>query len=446
MDAQLARLEAEAARPLNGTEPATRLADLLDEIAVFIRRFVVLNPDQLTVVVLWVVHSHAIDAAEATPFLGITSPEKGSGKTRLLEILALLVRCAWHAVAPSEAVLFRRIDRDRPTLLLDEIDAIFGPKAGEHEGLRSLLNSGNRRGTVVSRCVGKSFELRDFAVFCPRAIAGIGSLPDTIADRSIPIRMARRTRDEAVASFGARQRRDAEVEARGLREATERWVTQNIEALKDSRPEIPTTLSDRAQDGAEPLLAIADAAGVEWPVKARAAIGAVYGVTSADATSLGVRLLRDIRDVLGTADRIASSVLCENLAAIEDGPWADWFGKRITPRILSERLKGFEIRPSTVRLDDTKTAKGYHKTQFEDAWRRYLPALDGSDPSGTHFYPSHPSQPAIIKGLVSPFDPSQDGPVTDRKTYVNQPPEPFVTDVTDKMPPEGLEEEIDLDD
>jgi hypothetical protein len=48
-------------------------------------------------------------------------------------VLDLLVVRPCRAITPTEAVVFRKIEADKPTLLLDEADAILGPKAREHE-------------------------------------------------------------------------------------------------------------------------------------------------------------------------------------------------------------------------------------------------------------------------------------------------------------------------
>jgi len=159
-------------------------ARLLDDVQAFLRRYVVLTDAQATAVVLWAAHTHAIDAFEVTPFLAITSPEKRCGKTRLLDVLELLVANPWRAVMPSEAVVYRKIAADAPTLMLDETDAIFNTKNTNTEPLRALLNAGNRRGTSVPRCVGPTQQVVNFEVFGPKALAGIGLLPDTVADRS----------------------------------------------------------------------------------------------------------------------------------------------------------------------------------------------------------------------------------------------------------------------
>jgi len=77
---------------------------------------------------------------------------------------------------------------DHSPTLLDEGDAIFNRKAGGNtEGLRAVLNAGNRRGTTVPRVSleAKHPKLLEFDVFCPKAIAGIGRIPETVADRSM---------------------------------------------------------------------------------------------------------------------------------------------------------------------------------------------------------------------------------------------------------------------
>ena len=125
-------------------------AELLDELGAFITRFQVLPSQQVTdLLALWVLHTHAFDAAWATPYLRITSAAPGVGKTLLLEILATLVRHGWHAVNPSVAVLYRKIDAHQPTLLLDEMDNY---PVDERRDALSVLNAGYKRGATVDRC------------------------------------------------------------------------------------------------------------------------------------------------------------------------------------------------------------------------------------------------------------------------------------------------------
>ena len=232
-------------------------ATLLDDVRDFIRRFVVLDDAQAVAVTLWAAHTHVFDAFGCTPYLAISSPEKRSGKTRLLEILELLVREPLPTANISDAALFRVIDERKPTLMIDEVDAIFGKKAREREELRGIVNAGYRRGATTHRMGGSNnTTLQTFSVFCPKAFAGIGdSLPETVADRSIPIRLKRRTRDEPVERF---RRREVEPEGIELGARLAEWLEPQHDYLVDSRPALPDELDDRAQDVWEPLLAVAD--------------------------------------------------------------------------------------------------------------------------------------------------------------------------------------------
>jgi hypothetical protein len=356
-------------------------AQLLDEVYKFIRRFVLLSEEQARVVVLWIVHTHVFNAGDYTPYLAITSAEKRSGKTRLLEVLKSLTAHPWLTGRVSPAVLYRKIDAEHPTLLLDESDAAFNGEREYAEALRGVLNTGFQRSGTASCCVGKGAEMSycDFSTFSPKAIAGIGRLPDTIADRAIPFRLKRAARHESIERF---RLRSVGSEAANLRSQVEAWAACIGERIPDAQPELPAVLSDRQQDGAEPLLAIADAAGVEWPQRARHAFVELCTEAQAADDSIGVQLLSDIRGIFEerSVDRIASADLAGALAKIETSPWAEWArGKPISTQKLAQLLKPFGIAPGTIRLPEGSTAKGYYRDAFRDAFERYLPP----EPPGT---------------------------------------------------------------
>ena len=184
---------------------SVELSSVLNSICPFLRRYVVFSSAaQPTATALWVAHTWALDGFDYTPYLRVDSPEKQCGKSRLLDCLERITPKAWGTISPSEAVLFREIDRDCPTLLLDETDTLFcNGKDDRAESLRAMLNAGFERKARVPRCVGQgsSFGVQHFAVFCAKAFAGIGSLPDTIRDRCISIRLVRKSRDESVERF-----------------------------------------------------------------------------------------------------------------------------------------------------------------------------------------------------------------------------------------------------
>ncbi|MDP2948181.1 MAG: DUF3631 domain-containing protein [Chloroflexota bacterium] len=354
---------------------AADLGLLLEDVEAFIRRYLATGASQLAALALWVLHSWTLEAAETTPYLHVTSPEKQSGKTRLLEALALMVARPWFTSRVSAAVLVRKVARDAPTLLLDETDSAF--KVEDYsEALRGILNAGYRRGGVASLCVkaGGDFTLVDFPVFSLKALAGIGELPDTVADRSIRISLKRRAPTERVERF---RLRDAQAQAAPIRERLERWANIAVAKLADARPTIPDELSDRQADVWEPLLAIADLAGGQWPARAREAALVLSASVVENGYSFGVRLLHDIREVLG--DRtcpIPTSELLEGLVALEEAPWGDLKGKALDARRLSRILKPYGIKPKVFRTGAT-TPRGYESADFEDAWARYCACTPG---------------------------------------------------------------------
>lgn len=236
------------------------LGELLDAIAAFINRYLIMSTHQMNVVALWAAHTHAFEAFDFTPYLSINSPEKRSGKTLLLELLELLVARPWLTGRTTPAALSRKVDKVRPTLLLDESDAAFKGDKEYSETLRGVLNTGHRRGGAVTVCIGQgqNINFRDFSTFCAKAIAGIGKLPDTVADRSIRISLKRKAPHEKVERF---RRRNTQEGAKSIYDSLAVWASSCIDDLRDARPDIPARLDDRAADGWEPLLAIADLAG-----------------------------------------------------------------------------------------------------------------------------------------------------------------------------------------
>ncbi|MGZ2412271.1 uncharacterized protein DUF3631 [Sphingomonas sp. F9_3S_D5_B_2] len=349
---------------------------LLSGVASFLGRFVAYpSADAHVAHVLWIAHAHCMDAWASTPRIAFLSPEPGSGKTRALEITELLVPRPVEAVNVTPAYLFRKVaaEEGRPTILFDEIDTVFGPKAKDNEEIRGLLNAGHRKGAVAGRCVvrGKIIETEEIPAYCALALAGLGNLPDTILTRSVVIRMRRRAPGETVEPY---RRRVHAGEGEQLRDVLSEWA-QGVEARAGALwPEMPANIRDRDADVWEPLLAIADLAGGEWPDRARVAAVALVALAKESTPSLGVRLLGDVRTAMGDAEQMPTRTLLEQLHLIEESPWGDLKGKPLDDRGLARRLIPYGIKPTTIRTG-TGTPKGYRRTDFHDAWSRYLPLL-----------------------------------------------------------------------
>jgi len=320
------------------------------------------------------------------------------------------------------------VDQIRPTLLLDESDAAFGGEKEYAEALRGILNSGFYAGGVASCCVGQgaNISFKDFQTFCAKAIAGIGSsLPDTVFDRSIPIRLQRKKPGEVVARF---RRRHAKGEAAGLKAELSDWITSIVDTLKEAEPTLPEELTDRQQDGLEPLLAIADIAGGEWPEAVRQAAVDIFGSQAAEDQNIGVQLLSDIRSIFEAVamDKITSVELLEKLKEIETSPWADWSkGKGLSPNGLARLLKPFGVAPRQVRVED-KTQKGYLWELFGDAFSRYLP----SHALETDSQPKQAKQPASLLNETHIFEPKQTQNVSVAKSAPDPHEHCIVSDVS----------------
>ena len=363
------------------------LAALLCDIAAFLRRYVVLTEHQQRALTLWISHTYAIDAADCTPYIILRSAEKRSGKTLLLEVLSLLVPRAWLTGRVTPAVLVRKISGVSPTLLLDETDATFNGNKEFSEALRGVLNSGYRREGVYSICVPERGEwvYKDFLVFGPKALAGIGNLPDTVQDRGIPIEMRRKLKTEEAEKF---RRRKVVQDAIPLADALATWAYEAVPILELTEPNIPEKLNDRAADVWEPLLAIADMAGGEWPTWARQSAIALSGDPVQEDDSLGVTLLKDIQGVFTDkkVDRLFSVDLASALVEFEESPWLDIRGKPLNANGLAKRLKPFNIKPRQIRIAAINL-KGYLKEDFIDAWERYTPYTGETGETPKHFGP-----------------------------------------------------------
>lgn len=359
-----------------GTPEAQALAadQVLQQVEAYLRRFVWFPSDHARVAAtLWVAHTYLIDDFESTPRLALLSPEPGSGKTRALEVIGSLVRYPMHAINCTPAALFRSVaDLDnRPTILFDEIDTVFGPKARDNEEVRGFLNAGHRRSGVAYRCVGMGTaqKVMAFPSFCAVALAGLNDIPDTIASRAIIIRMRRRGPGENVEPYRLRLH-----EAEGM--ALGGALAASLSGLElPPFPDLPRGITDRPADVWEPLLAIAQAAGGVWPERTALACTHLVKQATAGEPPLSILLLLDLRaafESAGFPDAIPTAQLLDSLLTIEESPWRDLRGRPLDPSSLARRLRAYEVRSANLRRG-TQVVKGYRLADLHDAWARYLP-------------------------------------------------------------------------
>jgi Protein of unknown function (DUF3631) len=350
---------------------------LLDDVLATVNRYVKFPDDHAAVAVtLWIAATHAIECWNAAPRLVLNSPQKRCGKTRALDVIGGLCHKPLITVNASAAAIFRSLTGDRPpTLIIDEADAIFGNKrsAEQNEDLRALLNAGYQRNRPALRCVGSQQTPTEYPTFAMVALAGIGTMPDTITDRAVNITMRRRTTGEKISQF--RSRRDEPV-LHHQRDKLAVWAQAHLQELTNAVPDMP--VDDRAADTWEPLIAVADVAGGHWPDLARAACTAlVDGADDADEErSLDIRLLTDIRHIFAEegVQFLSSTELVDSLKDIAESPWKDC---EYNPSKLAYRLRAYGIKPGH---SSCKRFRGYSLEQFHDAFERYT-RPDPSSPS-----------------------------------------------------------------
>jgi putative DNA primase/helicase len=209
--------------------------------------------------------------------------------------LMRLVRRPMPGVLLSPATVFRSIEKWHPTLLIDEADGLLKNARGDDNlELRSVINSGHTRAfAFVPRCEGDNHEVRNFSVWSPKAVALIGKLPDSMADRCIHIDMKRKAKADAVAKL--RETQPGVFEE--LKRKIVRFVNDNSDAIRAVAPSFPPGLNDRAEDNWSPLFAIAEVAGGNWPdLSWRAAVA--LSRDSDDSDTFNSKLLRALKEDL----------------------------------------------------------------------------------------------------------------------------------------------------
>lgn len=349
------------------------LAAMLGEAEAMLDRFMSMSAEQRVAVVLWIAHTYVVDVLEVCAYLFLTSAEKRCGKSLLLDLIYLLVCRGLQTMNISTAALYRVIEERKPTLLFDEVDQFFGKGKGTDPAkaeLVGLINAGFRRGAKAIRMGGaKMAEVEEFDAYGPKALAGIGGcLPDTTEDRTIPIRLERKARADVRDRYRVRLH---EEQVRGVGARLGVAVREHLDEIAAAYPKLPDELSDRAQDIWEGLFAIADAAGGDWPHRARQAAVKIH--TDREPTvSQNTRLLADIEKVF-ISDKLLTKDLVAKLNDLEESPWGEWAGgKGITSSQLVTRLKTYGLTSKPMRAGGDGRGRGFDRAQFLPVFERYL--------------------------------------------------------------------------
>jgi hypothetical protein len=336
-----------------------------------------------------IVHNSSVNL-QVCPKLHITSSLPDCGKTVLLELLGELAHRGMLAGSYSGSSIFRLVHATQPTLLLDEADQVLADPKGD---LSAILNSSHRRRTAIvwrsEQDENGKWSVKSYSVWGATAFAGIGQLPATLASRAISLPLQRALPEH---SAKLKHLRDGtSLELVEIRRQLTAWGNA-LDALPE--PDMPPGFNNRLGDNWRPLFQISQLAGHPWPGRIRAAAEAARA--QPQRPPLRVRLLASIREVFGTDTKLSTTELITRLTA-EEMASEGWDeanrGKPISAWWLRERLDDgggaglLNPRGSQDWYEGTGKARqhlsGYLFSQFDDAFKRYLPPSIPPDSSGS---------------------------------------------------------------
>jgi Protein of unknown function (DUF3631) len=377
-------------------------AELLADLEAYLARFVHAEAESIHAVALWILWTYVFDLFDIAPLLVLTSPTKRCGKTTMLKAIGSVCARRLFSSNVTGAVLFRVIEKYRPTLLIDEADNF----AKFNDELKGLLNAGHERMTAqATRTVGDDHDVRTFSTWSPKGFTAIGALPDTVEDRSIRVVLLRKPSDV----------RKDRARVKALRAAGDplasrcvRWAADNAVAIRGAEePELPA-IHDRAADNWAPLVVIADLCGARDRAEKSAEV-----LTTGAEVGVGELLLLHVREAFGDRSRIGTTELLEALVARDDGPWAKWWAGEVgdpdrrkkAAASLARELRKFDptIKAERKRSGDERD-RGYDRAAFEDLWLRWLPPhVPGDDSDPEPMGPARASAPDL--GPLGPLVP-----------------------------------------
>jgi hypothetical protein len=322
---------------------------------------------------LFAINTYTFEVFETTPYILYDSATGGCGKTTALERHDLVCARSYFGVDPSPAVLYRRIERDSPTFLLDEAKALqnHGDKSQE---LLALFDAGYKRGATVSRCVEHGEDLRDFRVYCPKVLARIGSFRGTLLDRGIVIHLEK-------AHWLRQKRRNVLLkEVAPIKESVEAYALQfraPLEGLYQNEPDDGywPKLSGREAEIWSPLLCHARLAGPE--VEARALKVALrYSREKASVAIAEDRLLTRAEEALEVLQNMTSGIFRpqELVSALSDKEsWGEHLADRKTDKARVTAVGTFFTHFRLRSRKHTDRGTEYNRQEAIEALVRHLP-------------------------------------------------------------------------
>ena len=154
---------------------------LFREIYDFLKKYIVVSAEFYYVLVSYIMMTYIYVLFQVIPYLWING-EKGTGKSTIMKLLNKLCFNPLFCSNINPANIFRQIDNDGSTIILDEFEKMYGE---EKQEIVKLLNQGFNKDGVVPRCVGQNNQIKKFRSFSPKIMGGITNIDDVLFERCI---------------------------------------------------------------------------------------------------------------------------------------------------------------------------------------------------------------------------------------------------------------------
>jgi putative DNA primase/helicase len=353
--------------PVNGV-------DVLNDMASTTRRFMVMAEEQIDLTALWCFTTHLFEEFDLFPRIYVNAPQHSCGKSTIMQLITTFVQKGNHLTSVSPSALMRSISKRKHTPVLDERDSF------KNEGLKVLFKAGYEKATSMHELSGSqdtNYETQQFDVFAPMALSGIGRLDPIVESRCFIIQLQRSKPGEKRPRLRSRKMKPM----RDLGRKAARWALDNmakvrefdLDSLEDKLDQIG--VSGRDADNLEPLLAVAEIVGGEWPERARKAAVWLYCKDKPATQSTAEKLLSDIRDEFDASGEsfLHPDDLVEKLKDRLDGYWSTYAeGVGLTSGSLTSLLRPFNIVRAQKDCQG-ENKRVYRRQDFEDAFERYVP-------------------------------------------------------------------------
>jgi len=169
------------------------IKSLYSKIIKILKKYCDLDENYYNIIALWILGTYFHDEFPTFPYLYFNAM-RGSGKTRILKLIATLCKNGELMASMSEAVLFRTAENS--SILIDEFESIGSKEKG---ALRELLNCAYKKGMKVKRTKkiktfeGESYKIEEFNVYCPICLANIWGMENVLSDRCITLILEKST-------------------------------------------------------------------------------------------------------------------------------------------------------------------------------------------------------------------------------------------------------------